>query len=182
METHLLRDQPLSSKPPTPIIPSQEAGLNQSPLSPVSPHTDTSKHSLDSENPSLGTNSFNLSDFLDSLQTLRRGSTLSQTGMEELEMGLGLREKSGGRRLSFLTVMEEILEVKEAQTQLDINLKSLAEMYTTDMTNFQAAVQDEKQRNLHLETQLNDLTELHQNEVFILKQDLASLEEKMMYQ
>lgn len=34
----------------------------------------------------------------------------------------------------------------------------------------------------HLEDQLNDLTELHQNETANLKQELASIEEKMAYQ
>lgn len=34
----------------------------------------------------------------------------------------------------------------------------------------------------HLEEQLNDLSELHQNEIFILKQELASMEEKVAYQ
>lgn len=33
-----------------------------------------------------------------------------------------------------------------------------------------------------LEDQLNDLTELHQNETTNLKQELASIEEKMAYQ
>lgn len=33
-----------------------------------------------------------------------------------------------------------------------------------------------------LEEQLNDLTELHQNEILNLKQELASMEEKMAYQ
>lgn len=33
-----------------------------------------------------------------------------------------------------------------------------------------------------LEEQLNDLTELHQNEILILKQELASMEEKIAYQ
>ncbi|GCC41911.1 hypothetical protein chiPu_0025929, partial [Chiloscyllium punctatum] len=33
-----------------------------------------------------------------------------------------------------------------------------------------------------LEDQLNDLTELHQNEIHNLKQELASMEEKIAYQ
>lgn len=33
-----------------------------------------------------------------------------------------------------------------------------------------------------LEEQLNDLTELHQNEILNLKQELASMEEKIAYQ
>ena len=34
----------------------------------------------------------------------------------------------------------------------------------------------------HLEDQLNDLTELHQNEMANLKQELASIEERVAYQ
>lgn len=33
-----------------------------------------------------------------------------------------------------------------------------------------------------MEEQLNDLTELHQNEMTLLKQELASMEEKVAYQ
>lgn len=33
-----------------------------------------------------------------------------------------------------------------------------------------------------MEEQLNDLTELHQNEILNLKQELASMEEKIAYQ
>ncbi len=33
-----------------------------------------------------------------------------------------------------------------------------------------------------LEEQVNDLTELHQNEILILKQELVSMEEKIAYQ
>lgn len=37
-------------------------------------------------------------------------------------------------------------------------------------------------RYQHLEDQLNDLTELHQNEMANLKQELASIEERVAYQ
>lgn len=39
-----------------------------------------------------------------------------------------------------------------------------------------------KLRYERLEEQLNDLTELHQNEMTNLKQELASMEEKVAYQ
>ncbi|MEQ2263280.1 Transmembrane and coiled-coil domains protein 1 [Xenotaenia resolanae] len=44
------------------------------------------------------------------------------------------------------------------------------------------ALQEERYRCERLEEQLNDLTELHQNEILNLKQELASMEEKIAYQ
>lgn len=44
------------------------------------------------------------------------------------------------------------------------------------------AVQEEKFRCERLEEQINDLTELHQNEVENLKQALNDMEEKVQYQ
>lgn len=42
--------------------------------------------------------------------------------------------------------------------------------------------QEEKFRTERLEEQINDLTELHQNEVENLKQAMADMEEKVQYQ
>lgn len=44
------------------------------------------------------------------------------------------------------------------------------------------ALQEEKFRSERLEEQINDLTELHQNEVENLKQAMADMEEKVQYQ
>lgn len=44
------------------------------------------------------------------------------------------------------------------------------------------ALQEEKFRTERLEEQINDLTELHQNEVENLKQAMADMEEKVQYQ
>ena len=44
------------------------------------------------------------------------------------------------------------------------------------------AIQEEKFRSERLEEQINDLTELHQNEVENLKQALTDMEEKVQYQ
>lgn len=43
-------------------------------------------------------------------------------------------------------------------------------------------LQEERYRYERLEDQLNDLTELHQNEMTNLKQELASIEERVAYQ
>lgn len=44
------------------------------------------------------------------------------------------------------------------------------------------ALQEERFKSERLEEQINDLTELHQNEVENLKQALADMEEKVQYQ
>lgn len=43
-------------------------------------------------------------------------------------------------------------------------------------------VQEERFKTERLEEQMNDLTELHQNEVENLKQAMADMEEKVQYQ
>jgi uncharacterized protein with von Willebrand factor type A (vWA) domain len=45
-----------------------------------------------------------------------------------------------------------------------------------------AALQEERFRVERLEEQINDLTELHQNEVENLKQNIMDMEEKVQYQ
>ncbi|KAL7982534.1 hypothetical protein Chor_010132, partial [Crotalus horridus] len=60
--------------------------------------------------------------------------------------------------------LEELREIKEAQSQLSEDIENLKVQYE------------------HLEDQLNDLTDLHQHETANLKQELASIEEKVAYQ
>ncbi|KAG8137971.1 hypothetical protein E2320_003906, partial [Naja naja] len=60
--------------------------------------------------------------------------------------------------------LEELREIKEAQSQLSEDIQNLKVQYE------------------HLEDQLNDLTDLHQHETANLKQELASIEEKVAYQ
>ena len=47
---------------------------------------------------------------------------------------------------------------------------------------FKNMLEEERFRSERLEEQINDLTELHQHEVTNIKQELASMEEKMEYQ
>lgn len=51
-----------------------------------------------------------------------------------------------------------------------------------EMQYLNSALQEEKFRTERLEEQINDLTELHQNEVENLKQAMADMEEKVQYQ
>ncbi|XP_030636828.1 transmembrane and coiled-coil domain protein 3-like [Chanos chanos] len=78
--------------------------------------------------------------------------------------------------------MEEIQEIREAQAHLEGAIEALKEQFKAEYSFHTQALQEEKYRYERLEDQLNDLTELHQHEMANLKQELASIEEKVAYQ
>lgn len=109
----------------------------------------------------------------------------------------------------FDVVLHEIQELRENQSRLEESFDNLKAHYQRDYTMILEALQEERYRYqeqrhrfigsaclsvfMHfylfvvcrcerLEEQLNDLTELHQNEILNLKQELASMEEKIAYQ
>nr|XP_033808671.1 transmembrane and coiled-coil domain protein 3 isoform X1 [Geotrypetes seraphini] len=82
----------------------------------------------------------------------------------------------------FSLVLEELKEIKEAQSQLVEDIETLKIQFKRDYGFISQAVQEERYRYERLEDQLNDLTDLHQHETTNLKQDLASIEEKVAYQ
>ncbi|XDV25265.1 hypothetical protein PO909_029210 [Leuciscus waleckii] len=77
---------------------------------------------------------------------------------------------------------EEIRELREAQNLLADDIDTLKTQFKCEFENITQTLQEERFRCERLEDQLNDLTELHQNETANLKQELASIEEKMAYQ
>uniref|UniRef100_A0AAV2LWZ0 Transmembrane and coiled-coil domains protein 1 n=1 Tax=Knipowitschia caucasica TaxID=637954 RepID=A0AAV2LWZ0_KNICA len=79
-------------------------------------------------------------------------------------------------------LLQEVQEMRESQARLEENLDSLKSHYQREYTVIMQALQEERFRCERLEEQLNDLTELHQNEILNLKQELASMEEKIAYQ
>ncbi|KAM4650387.1 transmembrane and coiled-coil domains protein 1 isoform 6-T6 [Discoglossus pictus] len=79
-------------------------------------------------------------------------------------------------------VIQEIQEIRDAQSRLEESLEGLRGQYQRDYSFILQALQEERYRCERLEEQLNDLTELHQNEILNLKQELASMEEKIAYQ
>uniref|UniRef100_A0AAQ4NQH7 Transmembrane and coiled-coil domain family 1 n=1 Tax=Gasterosteus aculeatus aculeatus TaxID=481459 RepID=A0AAQ4NQH7_GASAC len=89
-------------------------------------------------------------------------------------------ERSQSSSLDML--LQEVQEMREGQARLEENLDSLKSHYQRDYTVVMQALQEERFRCERLEEQLNDLTELHQNEILNLKQELASMEEKIAYQ
>ncbi|KAK7891828.1 hypothetical protein WMY93_023791 [Mugilogobius chulae] len=89
------------------------------------------------------------------------------------------RPESNGR---LEEVLEMVRELREAQAQLSEEIENLSTQFKRDQGFLTQMLQDEKYRYRQLEEELNDLTELHQNETSNLKQELASIEEKVAYQ
>ncbi|XP_036434842.1 transmembrane and coiled-coil domains protein 1 isoform X3 [Colossoma macropomum] len=87
-----------------------------------------------------------------------------------------------GRSGSLEMLLQEVQELREAQARLEETLDGLKSHYQRDYSLVMQALQEERFRCERLEEQLNDLTELHQNEILNLKQELASMEEKIAYQ
>ena len=80
------------------------------------------------------------------------------------------------------TLLEELREIKEGQSHLEDSMEDLKTQLQRDYTYMTQCLQEERYRYERLEEQLNDLTELHQNEMTNLKQELASMEENVAYQ
>ncbi|XP_045028831.1 transmembrane and coiled-coil domains protein 2-like [Daphnia magna] len=70
---------------------------------------------------------------------------------------------------------EEVDRLREEMEQVKVHLQQ-------EVSFVSAALQEERFRVERLEEQINDLTELHQNEVENLKQNIADMEEKVQYQ
>ncbi|XP_014008867.1 transmembrane and coiled-coil domain protein 3 isoform X1 [Salmo salar] len=100
--------------------------------------------------------------------------------------GSGLGSGGGPGRSDFQgrlgEVLEEVREIREAQAQLAEDMVSLKSQFKRDYSFITQTLQEERYRFERLEDQLNDLTELHQHETSNLKQELASIEEKVAYQ
>ncbi|XP_065543898.1 transmembrane and coiled-coil domains protein 1 isoform X1 [Lathamus discolor] len=82
----------------------------------------------------------------------------------------------------FDAILHEIQEIRETQARLEESFEDLKVRYQRDYSLIMQTLQEERYRCERLEEQLNDLTELHQNEILNLKQELASMEEKIAYQ
>ncbi|XP_053562594.1 transmembrane and coiled-coil domains protein 2 isoform X1 [Bombina bombina] len=82
----------------------------------------------------------------------------------------------------FEAILEELCEIKDGQSHLEDSIEDLKSQLQRDYSYMTQCLQEERYRYERLEEQLNDLTELHQNEMTLLKQELASMEEKVAYQ
>ncbi|XP_055789222.1 transmembrane and coiled-coil domain protein 3-like [Salvelinus fontinalis] len=123
-----------------------------------------------------------------SLSADSNGNTLAHGVGLGLEGGLGAAVTPGqslevgdGQGRHDLT-MEEVREIRETQGQLEEDMETLRTQFKKDYGFITQTLQEERYRYERLEDQLNDLTELHQAETADLKQELASIEERVAYQ
>ncbi|KAM3620984.1 uncharacterized protein V6R79_004508 [Siganus canaliculatus] len=76
----------------------------------------------------------------------------------------------------------ELAEIRENHVQLEEYLSNLKSRYQQEYSNVTRTLQEETYRCKNLEEQLNDLRELYSNEILNLKEELASINEKILYQ
>ncbi|CAO2606254.1 Transmembrane and coiled-coil domains protein 1 [Lemmus lemmus] len=108
-------------------------------------------------------------------------ATSGSVGANSTTGGIGVGASSS-KSSGFDTLLHEIQEIRETQARLEESFETLKEHYQRDYSLIMQTLQEERYRCERLEEQLNDLTELHQNEILNLKQELASMEEKIAYQ
>ncbi|XP_008318130.1 transmembrane and coiled-coil domains protein 2 [Cynoglossus semilaevis] len=80
------------------------------------------------------------------------------------------------------SLLEGLQEIKASQAHMEDAIEDMKGQLQSDYSYMTQCLQEERYRYERLEEQLNDLTELHQNEMTNLKQELASMEEKVAYQ
>ncbi|XP_068449964.1 transmembrane and coiled-coil domains protein 2 isoform X1 [Clinocottus analis] len=83
---------------------------------------------------------------------------------------------------SWESLLEGLQEIKASQAHMEDAIEDMKGQLQSDYSYMTQCLQEERYRYERLEEQLNDLTELHQNEMTNLKQELASMEEKVAYQ
>lgn len=82
---------------------------------------------------------------------------------------------------SIKPILNELRERREDYERLAEKIDSIKNL-SQEVSFLSAALQEERFKTERLEEQINDLTELHQNEVENLKQALTDVEEKVQYQ
>ncbi|XP_076288016.1 transmembrane and coiled-coil domain 2 protein Dmtn [Lasioglossum baleicum] len=88
---------------------------------------------------------------------------------------------SNNAGLSLKSIFLELQEYRENLDRMREKLEGLKTLQQ-EVTFLSQALQEERFRSERLEEQINDLTELHQNEVENLKQTITDTEEKVQYQ
>ncbi|XP_014262327.1 transmembrane and coiled-coil domains protein 2 isoform X2 [Cimex lectularius] len=89
---------------------------------------------------------------------------------------------SGGHTPSLEMVFSELKSRKHEADQFREKLDSLKDIIHKEVAYLNQALVEERFRCERLEEQVNDLTELHQNEVENLKTAISDMEEKVQYQ
>ncbi|XP_037623731.1 transmembrane and coiled-coil domain protein 3-like [Sebastes umbrosus] len=100
-----------------------------------------------------------------------------------VSVGQAQGQQAGGDGQTRLALsLEEVTEIKDAQNQLEEDIEEIKTQFKREYGIISQSLQEERYRYERLEDQLNDLTELHQHEMTNLKQELASIEERVAYQ
>nr|XP_020515492.1 transmembrane and coiled-coil domain protein 3-like [Labrus bergylta] len=111
------------------------------------------------------------------------GQAQALAQMQAQDQGQGQQQQPEVDSQSRLALsLEEVREIKEAQSQLEEDMEELKTQFKREFGVVSQSLQEERFRFERLEDQLNDLTELHQHEMTNLKQELASIEERVAYQ
>ncbi|XP_055926836.1 transmembrane and coiled-coil domains protein 2-like isoform X3 [Argiope bruennichi] len=79
-------------------------------------------------------------------------------------------------------ILQELRSQRDEYQHLVEEIESVKGQIQQESTYFSQALQEERYRYERLEEQMNDLIELHQNEIENLKQGIADMEEKVQYQ
>lgn len=79
-------------------------------------------------------------------------------------------------------ILHELRSQRDEYQHLVEEIESVKGQIQQESTYFSQALQEERYRYERLEEQMNDLIELHQNEIENLKQGIADMEEKVQYQ
>ncbi|XP_022223000.1 transmembrane and coiled-coil domains protein 2 [Drosophila obscura] len=110
------------------------------------------------------------------------GSECSSVTSESIPAGSG-KSQSGASQYHIVlkTLLTELAERKAENEKLKERMDRL-ETSQKEFNNLTATLESERYRAEGLEEQINDLTELHQNEIENLKQTIADMEEKVQYQ
>ncbi|XP_039492238.1 transmembrane and coiled-coil domains protein 2 isoform X1 [Drosophila santomea] len=110
------------------------------------------------------------------------GSECSSVTSESIPGGSG-KSQSGASQYHIVlkTLLTELAERKAENEKLKERIERL-ETSQKEFNNLTATLESERYRAEGLEEQINDLTELHQNEIENLKQTIADMEEKVQYQ
>uniref|UniRef100_A0A8C4MNG8 Transmembrane and coiled-coil domain family 3 n=1 Tax=Equus asinus TaxID=9793 RepID=A0A8C4MNG8_EQUAS len=95
----------------------------------------------------------------------------------------GSTDSNGNQSQGKLTmILEELWEIKDTQAQLAEDIEVLKVQFKREYGFISQTLQEERYRYERLEDQLHDMTDLHQHETANLKQELASIEDKVAYQ
>ncbi|XP_061390359.1 transmembrane and coiled-coil domains protein 2 isoform X2 [Musca vetustissima] len=110
------------------------------------------------------------------------GSECSSVTSESIPAGSG-KSQSGASQYHIVlkSLLTELAERKAEIEKLTERVERL-ENAQKEFNNLTATLEGERYRAESLEEQINDLTELHQNEIENLKQTIADMEEKVQYQ